>query len=137
MKKTILTVSVVTCAILIFASCKKSNSSPSISGFWKGNYSVSANTSDTSLDTYGYCALLRNNGTCRFYDGADTASASKAEGTYSYSNNAFKATYTYAGSGNNTFSVSATVTGNTNYIQGSWGSGTNTSNGGGFYLYKQ
>jgi hypothetical protein len=80
--------------------------------------------------------LFRSNGTVRVFDGIDTASASKAEGTYTISGSTVTTNYTYLGSGP-TYSTSATVNSNFTFLEGTWGPGTSTSGSGQFFLVKQ
>lgn len=120
---------------LVFVSCKKDSSpapeSPSMQGFWKGKWGNAAN-----YPSYGYAATFRSNGTVRFFDGADTSTAVKAEGNYTVSGSTVTATYTYAGS-SSPISVSATVSSKFTFLEGSWGTGGNPSNGGLWILVKQ
>lgn len=67
------------------------------------------------------------------FDGSDTTTASKAEGTYTSVGNTFNATYTYSGGG--TFSVTATVNSINAFMEGTWGSGTSTTSGK-FFMHK-
>ncbi|RXK58536.1 hypothetical protein ESA94_18055 [Lacibacter luteus] len=118
---------------VVLSSCKKESSPepPSMIGFWKGKWGNAAN-----YPSYGYAALFRSNGTVRFFDGADTATASKAEGTYIVSGSTVTATYTYTGS-SNPISVSAAVNSKFTFLEGSWGTGGNATNGGLWILVKQ
>lgn len=81
-----------TVAILTVAACKKADQEPlsplykSMAGLWGGEYSF---TSAGTPNNYFFAALLRIDGTCRFYyvtnPNYDTTSASwKAEGTYTF-----------------------------------------------------
>jgi hypothetical protein len=123
-------------AILVtVTSCKKDDpvaTDPIHVGFWKGKYSNGSTTYPTS----GYAMLLRANGTMRAYDGADTATAGKAEGTYTISGTTINTTYTYLGGGS-TFSTTAILDAKTTFAEGTWGSGTNTTSGGRYFLVKQ
>ena len=120
---------------IVLVSCKKEScpapESPTIVGFWTGKYgSVSA------YPTLGYSALFRSNGTVRFYDGTDTTTASKAEGTYTVSGSTVTSTYNYL-SGGSQFSVSATVDSKFTFLEGTYGSGLNTTNGGKWFMNKK
>jgi hypothetical protein len=117
------------------SSCKKDDpvaTDPIHVGLWKGKYSNGSTTYPTS----GYAMLLRTNGTLRAYDGVDTATAVKAEGTYTISGTTINTTYTYL-SGGSTYSTTAALDTKTTFIEGTWGSGTNTTNGGRYFLVKQ
>lgn len=117
---------------LLFSSCKKSKDpvvTASIVGFWTGKYGQS-----TSYPSSGYAALFRSNGTVRFFNSADTASGTKAEGTYTISGTTINATYTF--SVGDSYSISATADPKFTFLEGSWGSGTNTTNGGKWFMYK-
>lgn len=125
-------IAVITCN-LIFISCKKESSpeTPSIVGFWKGKWG-----SSDAYPTYGYAALFRSNGTVRIFDGADTATAAKAEGTYTVSGTTVTANYTYAGSAN-LLAISATVDSKFTFIEGTWGNSPSNTNGGRWFLNKK
>lgn len=120
----------------IFLSCKKSSDSapadPGYVGLWKGKYGSGA----TAYPTSGYSFLFRNDGTVRVFDGVDTATAGKAEGTYSITGAAVTATYKYV-SGGAQFSVAATIDPKFTFQEGTWGSGTNTTSGGKYFIVKQ
>lgn len=120
---------------LVFISCKKENcpapETASMVGFWQGKYGGT-----TSYPSSGYSALFRSNGTVRFFDGVDTATASKAEGTYSVTGSTVTATYTYLSSGPQ-YSISATVDGKFTFLEGTYGSGTNTSGSGKWFMVKK
>jgi hypothetical protein len=116
---------------IVFSACKKEkHADPSIVGFWKGKYGGTSN-----YPNLGYALLFRNNGTVRVFDGVDTATAGKAEGTYTVIGSTVTLTYTYGVS--NTFSAGASANGGWNFLEGTWGSGTNTTNGGRFFVNKQ
>ncbi len=120
---------------LVFISCKKDNSpakeNPSLVGFWAGKYGYSSD-----YPTTGYAALFRANGTVRFFNSVDTATATKAEGTYAISGSTITASYTYIGVGDS-YSVSAIVDSKFTFLEGSWGSGANTTNGGKWFMTKK
>jgi len=116
---------------IIFSACKKEkHDDPSIVGFWKGKYGGTSN-----YPNLGYALLFRSNGTVRVFDGSDTATAGKAEGTYTVIGSTVNLTYTYGTSG--TYSASATANSGLNFLEGTWGSGTNITNGGRFFVNKQ
>ena len=123
-------------AILSFTSCEKDSDvtpapTPSIIGLWKGKYGGVA-----SYPTSGYAMLFRNNGTVRVFDGSDTTTASKAEGTYAISGTTVTTNYTYLGAGP-TYSTSATFNSIYTFMEGTYGSGVATSGSGQFFLVKQ
>ena len=116
---------------IVATSCKKEETvTPTVVGLWTGKYSNVVTSNDF---TNGYAALVRSNGTVRFFDGSDTTTASKAEGTYTSVGNTFNATYTYSGGG--TFGVTATVNSINAFMEGTWGSGTSTTSGK-FFMHK-
>ena len=105
---------------------------PGYVGLWKGKYG----SGTTSYPTNGYSFLFRNNGTVRVFDGSDTTAASKAEGTYSITAGTITSTYTYVGS-TSQFSTAASIDPKYTFQEGTWGSGTNTTNGGKYFIVKQ
>ncbi|MFN8252834.1 MAG: hypothetical protein U0V75_13275 [Ferruginibacter sp.] len=122
--------------VLVMSSCKKDDPAPTPSdpahvGLWKGKY---GNT--TNYPNAGYAMLLRNNGTVRVFDGTDTATASKAEGTYTISGTTVNSTYSYLPSGPQ-YSTTATLNSKTTFMEGTWGPGTTPSGSGKFYLVKE
>ena len=135
MKKTSAIIMAVLATSVLVISCKKDDpapaSDPAYVGLWKGKYG-----SSTAYPTSGYTFLFRNNGTVRVFDGVDTATASKAEGTFTISGTTVNTTYTYLG-GSNTFSTTAVMDSKNSFQEGTWGSGTNTTNGGKFFIVKQ
>ena len=126
------------CGLLIVAiacsHCKKENTASepaSVVGFWRGKFG--------NLSTYptmGYSLLFRSDGTMRVYDGIDTATANKAEGSYSLEAMQVNTHYRFL-SGGATFSASATVDERFTFIEGTWGMGTNATNGGRFFVNKK
>ncbi|MFM2283688.1 MAG: hypothetical protein RL222_1192 [Bacteroidota bacterium] len=134
MKKTIYLAVLFLVIGMTATSCKKDETDPvTVVGFWQGKYS---NVSTPTTFSFGYAALLRSDGTCRFFSSTDTTTASKAEGTYSLTGSTLNATYTYISPGSGTYSVTATVNSVNAYMEGTWGSGTSTTNGGSFFLHK-
>jgi len=120
-------------SLVLIVSCKKDKDEtekPSVIGLWKGKYG-----NPTSYPNLGYALLFRTDGTVRVFDGVDTAAASKAEGTYSLSGSTVTSKYTYTGG--SSYSTSATIDPKMTFIEGTWGSGTNTTNGGKFFIVKQ
>jgi len=123
-------------AILSFTSCEKDDDvtpapAPSIVGLWKGKYG-----GVSSYPTSGYTMLFRSNGTVRVFDGTDTTTASKAEGTYNISGTTVTTNYTYLSSGP-TYSTSATFNSIYTFMEGTYGAGAATSGSGQFFLVKQ
>jgi hypothetical protein len=123
-------------AILSFTSCEKDDdvpapAPPSIVGLWKGKYGGVA-----VYPNSGYTMLFRSNGSVRVFDGTDTTTASKAEGTYTISGSTVTTNYTYLTSPS-TFSTSATFNSIYTFMEGTWGSGAATSGSGQFFLVKQ
>ena len=125
-------IAVIACSF-VFISCKKDKGpeAPSIVGFWKGKWGFS-----DAYPTHGYAALFRSNGTVRVFDGADTATAAKAEGTYTVLGATVTATYTYTGS-SSLMAISATVDSKFTFLEGTWGTSPSNTNGGKWILNKQ
>jgi hypothetical protein len=123
-------------AVILFSACKKSDpappSDPAYVGLWKGKYG----NGTTVYPTSGYAFLFRNNGTVRVFNSADTTAATKAEGTFTISGTTINTTYNYIGGGG-TYSTTATMDSKNTFQEGTWGSGTNTTNGGNFFIVKQ
>jgi hypothetical protein len=121
---------------LLFSSCKKDNTpaapaDPAYVGLWKGKYGTG-----TAYPSYGYAFLFRNDGTVRVFNDSDTTTASKAEGIYSILGSTVNTTYKYI-SGGSQYSTAAVMDLKASFIEGTWGSGTNTTNGGKFFVVKQ
>ncbi|MFT4032511.1 MAG: hypothetical protein QM669_08825 [Siphonobacter sp.] len=118
--------------VFAFIACSKDDDpKPGINGLWTGKYG----SSTAAYPTNGYAFLFRSNGTVRVFNGIDTTIASKAEGTYAILGTTITTNYTYQGT-SSTYSTSATVNTNYTFMEGTWGSGTNTTNGGQFFIYK-
>ncbi len=124
-------------SLFTFSSCSKDKDvkKPSLVGFWKGKYGSGATTYPTNL----YAFLFRSDGTVRVFTNTDTTAAGtfKAEGTYVLSGSTVTTSYTYIAPGTGTNATSATVNPNFTFIEGTWGSGANTSNGGKFFISKE
>lgn len=121
------------CTAALFTACKKDNDDagkPTIVGFWKGKYG-----SLTSYPTFAYGQLFRSDGTVRIYDGNDTATAGKGEGTYAVTNSTVTISYSYSPSLK--FSTTTIMNPAMTFQEGTYGSGTNPSNGGRYFLVKQ
>ena len=133
MKKIILLPMLTLSILLISLSCKKTSTAPntpSYIGFWVGKYG-----SSTSYPTSGYSFLFTSGGVVHVYDGADTATAAKGVGTYTVTGLTVNTTYIYTGG--ETYSTTATLNTENSFQEGTWGSGTNTTNGGRFFIVKQ
>ena len=122
--------------ISLFA-CKKDSPTPevpSMVGFWMGKYGASEN-----YPTNGYSFLFRADGTVRVFNGTDTTSAAvgRAEGIYSILGSTVTTKYTYLSDGGATFSTAGTVNGRFTFLEGTWGSGDNTSGNGRYFIVKQ
>lgn len=115
----------------MFVACKKDDSDkPTHIGLWKGKYGgVSAYPTST------WYMLFRDNGTVRVFDGSDTTTATKAEGTYIFTGTAVNTTYTYPPS--TKYSTTATINARLTFQEGTYGSGTNTSGSGRFIMVKE
>ncbi len=100
-------------------------------GYWKGLYGIGTNP-----QTLNYSWLFRGNGTVRVYSqSTDTATASKAEGTYNTSGTTITTNYTYvSGPITGTFSTNSVVDQNFQTLSGTYGSGASSSGGGTFTL---
>jgi len=122
---------------VVLSSCKKSTDSghgPSIYGYWKGKYGTG-----NTYPFYVWIVEFRSNGTVRVYNGvdniADSAASIRADGTFTLTGSSVELHYLFAATAE---SYSSTAEVDTKYIfmEGSWGSGANTSDGGKFYLFK-
>ena len=125
--------SLLLCAIGLFTACEKDKddtNKPTIAGFWKGKYGGINN-----YPTLAYGQLFRADGTVRVYDGNDTATAAKGEGTYVVSNGTVNTTYSYGTS--NKYSTAASIDAAMTLQEGTYGTGTNATNGGRYFIVKQ
>ena len=125
------------CFLYILPSCKKTVEPPpppvsNHIGFWMGKYSTGA----TTYPSYGYAMLLRTNGTVRVFNGADTTTATKAEGTYTFTGTTINTVYSYSPSPGR-LSTTAVIDAKNTFQQGSWGNGTSVVDRGKFFLVKQ
>lgn len=96
-----------------------------ITGTWKGTYGNGQNNSPSF-----YSFRLNADGTMQLLD---ANSAVIANGTYTLTNNQFNGTYKYSNGGN--FSVAATLDASSS-LNGTWGTGSNTSGGGRWVMNK-
>lgn len=126
-------------AIVFFSSfflmsCKKDkDEKPSLHGYWVGKYS----SSSTTYPTTPYAIILRSNGTARVLaNNVDTTAGAKAEGTYTIAGSTLTCTYTYIPPGVGTYSLQTDVNKIFTFMEGSWGNGTNTTNGGKLFFVK-
>jgi hypothetical protein len=97
-----------------------------ITGTWAGTW---GNGSSNSPNFYSF--QLDANGSMRLLDINSNIIAS---GTYTFVNNQLKASYTYTNG--SIFSVAATLDA-TNVLHGTWGVGSNTTNGGNWTMSKK
>ncbi len=109
-------------AVIVIASCKKEDPA-TVVGFGSGPYEGSA----------PWHMLFRANGTVRVYDGADTATAGFAEGTYTVSDSV-RTQYSYAA--DNRYSTAAKMNDDATSMVGTYGYDTDTDDGGTFTLTK-
>jgi hypothetical protein len=117
----------------LFTSCKK-ESTPTpvvatypIEGNWTGFYGSGA----TGAQTNGYSMLVEPGGIITVANGATISgvpASSRAVGTDTLIGNVFKGTYTYPGP--YTYSFTATFNNTGKLETGTWGNGTNLTNGG-------
>ena len=113
----------------VFTSCKKeSNPAYSLEGYWVGKYG-----SGSAAPTSGYSMLIEPGGVLTVADGSTISSSSKAIGTWTLTGNTFKATYTYQ-NGGSTFSIQANFSNSGKLTDGTWGSGSNVSGSGTWYM---
>ncbi len=114
---------------LAFSSCKK-ESAPvyTIEGYWVGKYGSSSATPNS-----GYAMLVEPGGVLTIADGSTISGSSKAIGTWTITGNVFKATYTYQ-NGGSTFSIQANFSNSGKLTEGTWGSGSNVSGSGTWYM---
>ncbi len=135
MKRKFLTVlAILTATVLITTSCKKDTTvtepTPTYIGYWKGKYGPG-----TNRPTLDYAMLLKTNGSFRIYEGTDTATAVKYEGSYTVTGTNFTGTYNLVGGGIQ-YTTLAGFNAQFTSMDGTYGSGTNTSNGGSYVLNK-
>ena len=118
---------------ILFTSCEKDDPDPTPThiGFWKGKYGGTG-----SYPTIQWGMLLRADGTVRVYDGADSATAGKAEGTYSLTGSTLNTSYSYI-SGGNAYSTTAILNANKTFMEGTYGVGAATTGGGVFFMAKE
>ncbi|MBZ4189635.1 hypothetical protein [Niabella beijingensis] len=120
--------------LFLAPACKKDKDEtppPSVVGFWEGKYG-----NGNTVPGLPYFFLFRSNGTVRVYaDNSDTTAAGKAEGTYIVTGATVKTTYTYPPS--TSYSTTASVDAGFSAMDGTWGSGANTSGNGTFRIFKK
>lgn len=127
--KKLFTVVAVLSLMLTFTSCKKEKDPVhTIEGYWVGKY---GNGSATPAS--GYTMLVEAGGVLTIADGSTISSSSKAVGTWTMTGNVFKATYTYQ-NGGATFSIQANFNNTGKLSDGTWGSGSNVSGSGTWYM---
>ena len=104
-------------------------SGPDIEGKWVGTYG-----NGTADDTFNFTLFINDNGSLGVIDGlGDTPDGT---GTWELTGNVVTGTYTYDGGGS-TYSLSGTVSGNDDHLEGTWGNGAETSGGGLFVVDKE
>ncbi len=124
----------------MFTSCKKeSTPAPAaivypIEGTWNGFYG-----SGTGAQTYDYTMLVEAGGIITVANGATISgvpASARATGTYTLVGNVFNGKYTYPGP--SSYSFTATFNSATGKLEnGTWGSGTNLTNGGLWYMNRK
>ncbi|MBL7703523.1 MAG: hypothetical protein JNM14_14825 [Ferruginibacter sp.] len=132
MKKKLFITAITAMMLVAISSCKKDDCpAPTypIEGYWVGKYG-----SGTSTPSAGYSMVIEPGGTVTVADGATITASSKAAGTWTLTGNVFKATYTYSTPGGSTFSIQATWTNDGKLTSGTYGSGSNTSGGGTWFM---
>jgi hypothetical protein len=122
---------------VVFASCKK-ESCPApaaivaptypIEGYWTGLYG-----NGTGVPNVGYSMVVEAGGKIVVSNAATINGGSNATGNYIMTGNVFKGTYTYP-SGGGTFSFQGTFNNAGKLENGTWGNGTNTTNGGLWFM---
>ncbi len=120
--------------IILLASCHKDkDAAPAagIEGYWVGKWG-----GGTTTPANGYAFVFRSNGTARVFDGMDTATASKAEGTYTLSGSTLQVTYQYDPA-SSILITSSIVNAGFTHTDGSWGIFPSTTDGGTFFIDKQ
>ena len=127
--KKFVTVFAVLSLVLIFSSCKKEKDPVySIEGYWVGKYG-----SGSATPASGYSMLVEPGGVITVADGSKISPSIKAVGTWTLTGNVFKATYTYQ-NGGSTFSIQANFSNTGKLTDGTWGSGSNVSGSGTWYM---
>jgi hypothetical protein len=135
MKTSITAVLTLTIVIVItgIISCNKKDKledpKKAIAGYWKGKYGPS---SPPLLD---WELLFKPDGTLRVYDGSDTATAGKGEGTYSISDSVVTTHFAFFSDPGYTFSSAGILNANSTKITGTYG--RSDPSGGFFFLDKQ
>ncbi len=121
---------------VLFTSCKKETCPTpapvvaptySIEGSWVGKYG-----NGTATPGSGYSMVVEAGGKIVVADGATLNGSSIANGTYTLVGNVFKGTYTYVGG--STYSFQANFNNAGKLEVGTWGSGTNVTGGGTWYM---
>ena len=113
-------------------SCKKDDCpAPTypIEGLWIGKYGSGTNTPSA-----GFSMVIEPGGKVTVADGDNITTSSKAAGTWTLTDNVFKATYTYTDNGGSTFSIQANWSNDGKLTGGTWGSGTNTTGSGTWFM---
>ncbi|HEU4799871.1 MAG TPA: hypothetical protein VFS94_04510 [Gemmatimonadales bacterium] len=114
----------------LLAGCGESEpSAPDIEGKWVGTYGNG--TSSTGQD---FTLFFEGDGTLGVIDGL--GDDSEALGTWELTGNVVTGTYTYI-VGDATYSISGTISGNDDHLEGTWGNGEETSGSGLFVVGKE
>jgi len=105
----------------------------STTGIWTGKYGTG-----TNAQTFDYRMVFFADGKSRVIDGlvASTDGANAAAGTWSLSGSTVAGSYAYP-PGTNAYSTTGTINSALTTLTGTWGSGTNTVNGGTYALTKE
>jgi hypothetical protein len=123
---------IVMAMVATFSSCKKDNDIPPptypAEGLWVGKYGSGATT-----PTAGFSMVIESGGKVTVADGDNITSSSKAIGTWTMAGNVFQATYTYM-NGGSTFTIKADWSNDGKMTNGTWGSGSNPSGSGTWYM---
>lgn len=117
--------------VLTFSSCKKDDCpAPTypVEGLWVGKYGSGTNT-----PTSGYSMVVEAGGRITVADGDNITASTRAFGTWTLTGNVFTATYTYS-PGGNTFSIKADWSNTGKMTNGTYGSGTNNTGGGTWFM---
>lgn len=119
---------------VVFLSCSKKETPPAaptypIEGLWVGKYG-----SGSSTPSNGYSMVVESAGKVTVADGDNITTSSKAAGTWTLTGNVFRATYTYSSPGGATFTIQANWSNDGKMTGGTWGSGTNATGGGTWYM---
>lgn len=113
---------------MVFVSCKKDDVAPVVTGRWEGKFGEL-----TETPTYHYNFVVKPDGTLVRLGANDLV---EGLGEWELEGTAFTGWYTM-GNENYKFSMAGVYNAATGKINGTWGMGINTTNGGQFYLNKK